>query len=321
MQLTPADVHNVAFNKPPIGKRGYAEDEVDEFLDAVEDTLGQLQDDNEALRNQVEELQAELRSGDSHGAVGVSGAASVDEEALRRRIEADVEARYESKLAEARADAEKAHREAQEAKRAEAEAREAARQTRGSSESSLHYGDDEAATGDTHMQAARVLGLAQEMADRLTNDAREESETLVAEARAAATRTINDANETSRRTLGDAKDQAQRTLSDANEKSALMLDEAKRRSDAIISDASSQSEATLKQAEDKAHILRADADRKYSETMATMKQQQSVYENRIEELRVFEREYRTRLKNLLETKLEELETVHSSAPTSHGAHS
>ena len=37
MPLTPADVHNVAFSKPPIGKRGYNEDEVDQFLDLVED--------------------------------------------------------------------------------------------------------------------------------------------------------------------------------------------------------------------------------------------------------------------------------------------
>src|SRR4051794_24514343 len=29
MPLTPADVHNVVFKKPPIGKRGYDEDEVD----------------------------------------------------------------------------------------------------------------------------------------------------------------------------------------------------------------------------------------------------------------------------------------------------
>ena len=33
MPLTPADVHNVAFKKPSIGKRGYDEDEVDAFLD------------------------------------------------------------------------------------------------------------------------------------------------------------------------------------------------------------------------------------------------------------------------------------------------
>ena len=42
MPLTPADVHNVAFSKPPIGKRGYNEDEVDAFLDLVETELQAL---------------------------------------------------------------------------------------------------------------------------------------------------------------------------------------------------------------------------------------------------------------------------------------
>ena len=36
MPLTPADVHNVAFKKPPIGKRGYDEEEVDAFLAACD---------------------------------------------------------------------------------------------------------------------------------------------------------------------------------------------------------------------------------------------------------------------------------------------
>ena len=36
MPLTPADVHNTAFSKPPLGKRGYHEDQVDAFLDQVE---------------------------------------------------------------------------------------------------------------------------------------------------------------------------------------------------------------------------------------------------------------------------------------------
>ena len=39
MPLTPADVHNVAFKKPPIGKRGYDEEEVDAFLQDVEARL------------------------------------------------------------------------------------------------------------------------------------------------------------------------------------------------------------------------------------------------------------------------------------------
>ena len=42
MPLTPTDVHNVAFSKPPIGKRGYHEDEVDAFLDLVQAELTRL---------------------------------------------------------------------------------------------------------------------------------------------------------------------------------------------------------------------------------------------------------------------------------------
>jgi DivIVA domain-containing protein len=56
--ITDADIHSVAFSKPPIGKRGYNEDEVDAFLDAVENAmrsyleeLDRLEAENERLRN------------------------------------------------------------------------------------------------------------------------------------------------------------------------------------------------------------------------------------------------------------------------------
>src|SRR6059036_3917057 len=52
MPLTPADVHNVAFKKPPIGKRGYDEEEVDAFLDEVERELARLIEENNDLRSQ-----------------------------------------------------------------------------------------------------------------------------------------------------------------------------------------------------------------------------------------------------------------------------
>ncbi len=60
MRLTPADVHNVAFSKPPIGKRGYNEDEVDQFLDFVEAELARLIEENTDLKQRVEELESEL---------------------------------------------------------------------------------------------------------------------------------------------------------------------------------------------------------------------------------------------------------------------
>src|SRR3954449_3404876 len=64
MPLTPADVHNVAFSKPPIGKRGYNEDEVDAFLDLVEAELARLIEENDDLREQVSQL--DQRLGNAH---------------------------------------------------------------------------------------------------------------------------------------------------------------------------------------------------------------------------------------------------------------
>lgn len=42
MALSPEDVRSIAFRKPPIGRRGYDEEEVDAFLDEVERTLAEL---------------------------------------------------------------------------------------------------------------------------------------------------------------------------------------------------------------------------------------------------------------------------------------
>src|SRR6201999_1311545 len=65
MPLTPADVHNVAFSKPPIGKRGYNEDEVDAFLDLIEAELARLIEENNELRAQGEQLDQQVHAGRS----------------------------------------------------------------------------------------------------------------------------------------------------------------------------------------------------------------------------------------------------------------
>src|SRR5689334_131962 len=70
MPLTPADVHNVAFSKPPIGKRGYNEDEVDAFLDLVENELTRLIEENADLRQRVSELDSEVASARAGGGNG-----------------------------------------------------------------------------------------------------------------------------------------------------------------------------------------------------------------------------------------------------------
>jgi hypothetical protein len=77
----------------------------------------------------------------------------------------------------------------------------------------------------------------------------------------------------------------------------------------------------LRQAQEKADALQADAERKHSEIMGTINQQRTVLEGRLEQLRTFEREYRTRLKTYLESQLEELGQRGSAAPVDSGANS
>jgi len=74
-RLTPSNVRNVAFRKPPIGKRGYDERDVDEFLDRVVSTLTDMSAEIASLRAQLgiaggpAPVQSTDLSGDGHRAV------------------------------------------------------------------------------------------------------------------------------------------------------------------------------------------------------------------------------------------------------------
>ena len=70
----------------------------------------------------------------------------------------------------------------------------------------------------------------------------------------------------------------------------------------------------MRQAQEKANALQQDAERKHTEIMTTVKKQQTALEARIEELRTYEREYRTRLKTFLESQLEDLNSRGTAAP-------
>ena len=254
MPLTPADVHNVAFSKPPIGKRGYNEDEVDAFLDLVENELTRLVEENSDLRQRIEELDRELAAG--------GGAAPFQPTQAIPTFEAEPEP-VKPPPAPVVAPA-------------------------------------PAAMGTTEEQAikaARILGLAQDTADRLTSTAQTESDKMLADARA----------------------NADQILSEARHTAETTVTEAKQRADAMLSDAQTRSETQLRQAQEKADALQADAERKHSEIMGTINQQRTVLEGRLEQLRTFEREYRTRLKTYLESQLEELGQRGSAAPVDSSA--
>src|SRR6185295_1920365 len=62
--------------------------------------------------------------------------------------------------------------------------------------------------GDHHVQAAKVLGLAQEMADRLTAEAKSEADSMLADARNKSEQLLSDARAKSDGLVNDARSRA-----------------------------------------------------------------------------------------------------------------
>jgi DivIVA domain-containing protein len=217
MPLTPADVHNVAFKKPPIGKRGYDEDEVDAFLDEVERELARLIEDNNELRAQP---------GGAPRQAGAGGDARIAQENGELKAQLD-------RLQRDKAAADQAARSMQ----AELE--------------QLRSQGGAGQTGDGEQQALRVLMMAQRTADDHVTDARREA-------------------------------------------------------DKLLSDARTKSEELVRDARAKSEALDRDARTRHAEAMGGLETKRTALQKHIEELKQFEREYRTRLKAYLESQLRDL---------------
>ena len=261
MPLTPADVHNVAFSKPPIGKRGYNEDEVDAFLDLVEAELARLIEENEDLREQVSQLEQRL------------GNAQADLEEARSRPAAMGAVSPPT----------------QQIQRQEPPLRQMEPPSRGLAASLGDPGEQ----GDHHVQVAKVLSMAQEMAERLTAEAKSEADAM----------------------LTDARTKSEQLLSEARSKSDGLVNDARSRAETMLNDARTRAETLERQSRDKAATLVGDAERKQAEIIGTITRDKSVLEKKIDELRTFEREYRTRLKTYLESQLRDLGERGSAAPS------
>jgi DivIVA domain-containing protein len=220
MPLTPADVHNVAFKKPPIGKRGYDEEEVDAFLDEVERELARLIEENNELRAAAE------RGGGGRPS-GPGG-----------------DPRLAQENAELKAQLDRLNRD-------KSAAEQAARSMQSELEQVRSQGGP-VVTGDGEQQALRVLMMAQRTADDHVADARREA-------------------------------------------------------DKLLTDARTKAEEVTREARAKAEALERDARQRHQEAMGGLDTKRTALQKHIEELKQFEREYRTRLKAYLESQLRDLD--------------
>lgn len=196
MPLTPADIHNMAFKKPPIGKRGYDEEEVDAFLDEVEQELIRLLEENGALQDTLQ-----------RGGGGGGGGLPPSQMMLSSEL-AGLTAQLE-RLQEARARAE------QNARSVQAELERARNAVPAGPPPSA--GDDE--------RNARVLMMAQRTADDHMRDAQREAEALISAAQGKSEQLTSEAQLKASTIESDARRNHAEALDSIDAKRIALLDE------------------------------------------------------------------------------------------------
>ena len=120
------------------------------------------------------------------------------------------------------------------------------------------------------------------------------------------------------RVLSLAQQTADQAIADARREANETLDRARREADEMITKATRQVEQLTGDARAQAESLERDAQERHRQAMGSLVQTREELERRIDDLRAFEREYRSRLKAYLEGQLRDLEagvTDTSTFPT------
>lgn len=100
--------------------------------------------------------------------------------------------------------------------------------------------------------------------------------------------------------------QALRLLMVAQRTADEHLESARNEADSVLNDARTQSEEMVTQARTQAETLEREAKQRHQEIMGNLEAKRSALHKHIEELKTFERQYRTRLKAYLESQLRDL---------------
>jgi DivIVA domain-containing protein len=120
-------------------------------------------------------------------------------------------------------------------------------------------------------------------------------------------RPVEDNMDTAARVLALAQQTADQAIADARREADETLGRARREADDILTKARRQSEQITSDARARAESLERDAQERHRQAMGSLVQSREELERRVDDLRAFEREYRSRLKAYLEGQLRDLE--------------
>jgi DivIVA domain-containing protein len=113
--------------------------------------------------------------------------------------------------------------------------------------------------------------------------------------------------------------QMQAAAAQGPEAAAGMLALAQKLHDEYVRNGEQQRDRIVGDAREHAARLVREAEEKQRQTLGSLEQERSLLERKIDELRAFEREYRSRLKSYLETQLRELDAKAAVVPSRGGS--
>src|SRR5271163_2716005 len=117
----------------------------------------------------------------------------------------------------------------------------------------------------------------------------------------------NNSMDTAARVLSLAQQTADQAIADARREADETLGRARREADDVLTKARRQAEQITGDARARAESLERDAQERHRQAMGSLVQTREELERRVDDLRAFEREYRSRLKAYLEGQLRDLE--------------
>jgi DivIVA domain-containing protein len=119
-------------------------------------------------------------------------------------------------------------------------------------------------------------------------------------------------------TISSGADSAARVLALAQQTADQAIAEARSEANKIVGDARSKAESIEREARNKAEALERDAQDKHRSIIGVLETQRNALEAQLDQLRQFEREYRSRLKSFLEGQLRQLDSSQESENLSNG---
>ena len=341
MALTPEDVLNKNFTATQF-RRGYDEQEVDDFLDEVVVELRRLLGENAELRRQLEAGGAGVQ-GVATGATPDGAAVAEAQAATKAEIER-IKRESEDRIARARAGAEQAEKEAA-ARIEQAKAQADAAEQEAASAVEAADARRDAAQADPEPEApepaaqqlapsgaqdaAGVIALAQKLHDeyvsqgktehdRLLSEATTQRDQMLGEATSQRDQMLSEANSRREQLLGEAQHRHDELISTAEARHHELISTATGEHDRLLSEANETHDRMITEARERSTGMVAEASQTRQSILDDLERQQAQMSARISELREFESDYRGRLRSFIEGQLETLTSSPEVAPDAGG---